>query len=714
MILSPTTYPNTSRTITGLINPVFNTDSIILCDTTTGAVALQLADIPQGYWSTQYRLYVIDSSGLANVNNITINAPLGFTINGASSVTINVANGRCILKISSDTTYLASFSYGTSAGNLAILDQGVLLTPTCSSIDFLGANVTATNVGNAVSVNVTNNYVTLTYAQLTILANTNLLAPNTNYLITDAEFGSTPMIPTNVLVTAVTTNKVSLTGQGIFFNADYQAVGNYSGVPTFNMNKGVWDPLAIIVLGDVVIWNNFMYLNITGINTPTNPSADLVNWQVLTYSTTNGYILEIDAIEYQQSTNWIIKRSDLRLNVVERSVPAAINSLNGFAWGSNKIYANSVTNNSCLEIGRANVKIQLSNNVLVGSVVALGDVNQPCLVDMSGNTFTNSRLRVTIENNTFNENIFISSGFNCDSNLGSFEGNYIFHSSITLPTNDGAINYNTIEVSIFQINNNLVLGQVTNNVISNAQFIIGNQNNAQIKYNRILSGSRVSIFNNLGVFGEFLPKGGGNVIEQSSELIIETNNAQIFGNSFSDYTSVNIPTNNSSISANHWNEVIFNLADNSVGIIGNVAYALTLNASTLSMQINGGIGVNGQNSIAYELDLNNPAIYNIFTNTLTIPVGITSFFGFYTLLNAGGVPIDKIANLNGKWATTFVNDAGTTTFNSVAVGGAVADEIISPSGVASFPVVYRLNGQDFISFKLLGTFVGLDQVNIYT
>ena len=714
MILSPTTYPNTSRTISGLINPVFRTDSILLCDTTTGAVAIQLAEIPQGYWSTQYRLYVIDSSGLANVNNITITAPVGYTINGSSSVTINVANGRCILKISSDTTYLASFSYGTSAGNLAILDQGVLLTPTCTSINFLGANVTATNIGDAVSVNVSNDFVTLTYAQLTTLASTNLLLPNTNYLITDAEFGSTPIIPTSVLVTAVTTNKVSLTGQGIFFNADYQAVGNYSGVPTFNSNKGVWSPLTIVVVGDVVIWNNFMYLNTTGINTPSNPSADVVNWQLLTYSVTNGYILEIDAIEYQQSTNWIIKRSDLRLNVVERSVPGAVNSLNGFAWGSDKIFTNSVTNNSCLDIGRADVKIQLSNNVLVGSEFTLGDVNQPCLVNMSGNTYTNSRLRVIIENSSFNENTFVNSGFQSDSNIGSFQGNYVSGSLVTLTTNDGAVDFNIIENSAFYILNNLVLGQVTNNVISDSQFSIGNQNNAEIQYNRISSHSKVTILNNLGLFGEFSPKGGGNIVEQGSEIIIETNNAQIFGNSFSDFTSVNIPTNNSSISTNHWYEVTFNLSVNSVGIIGNVAYGLSLTASALTMQINGGIAGQGQNTIAYELDLSDPSIYNGGTNTLTIPSTIADFFGAYTLTNAGASIIDKINNLNGRWTTLFLNDGGTTTFNSVAVGGAVAGQIISPSGVASYPIVYRLNGQDYISFKLLGTFVGLNQVNIYT
>jgi len=715
MILSPTTYPNTSRTISGLINPVFRTDSIILCDTTTGAVALDLAEIPQGYWSTQYRLYVIDSTGNANINNITINAPVGYTINGSSSATINVANGRCILKISSDTTYLASFSYGTSAGNLAILDQGVLLTPTCSSIDFLGANVTATNIGNAVSVNVTNNYVTLTYAQLTILANTNLLVPNTNYLITDAEFGSTPIIPTSVLVTAVTTNKVSLTGQGIFYNADYQAVGNYSGVPTFNSNKGVWTSATIVVVGDVVIWNNFMYLNTTGINTPTNPSADVVNYQFLTYSTTNGYILEIDAIEYEQGFNWIIKRNDLRLNVVERSVPGATNSLNAFAWGSDSIVNNSVTNNSCFFVARANVKTNIANNVLVGSEFTMGGVNSPCEVGtIYGNVFTNSRLNTPGENGSFNQNIFVNSGYDCDTNLGSFQGNNIFDSAITLTTNDGKIDNNTIESSTFEIGTNQVLGQVTYNVISSARLKISGQNNADIQYNRILSGSKVEIFNNFGLFGVFLPKGGGNIVEQNSEILMETNNAQIFGNSFSDLTLVNITTNNSSFNANHWYQVEFTLGTNSVGIIGNVGYSIKLNALSLTMQINGGIGVQGQNTIGYELDCSDPAIYNGGTNTLTIPSGVASFFGFYTLTNSAFVVVDKIVNLFGQWSTTFVNDAGTTTFNSVAVGVAVAGQIISPSGVASYPVVYRLNGQDYISFKLLGTFVGLNQVNIYT
>lgn len=154
MILNPTQYPNNTRTISGLINIVFRDDSVLLCDTSTGAVGIDLAEIPNDSWNTIYKLYVKDQSGNASVNNITINAPLGFTINGASSVTINVDSGIALIRISSSTSYLASFSYGTSANNLAVLDEGVLLTPSASSIDFTGEYVTATSVGNAVTVNI--------------------------------------------------------------------------------------------------------------------------------------------------------------------------------------------------------------------------------------------------------------------------------------------------------------------------------------------------------------------------------------------------------------------------------------------------------------------------------------------------------------------------------------------------------------------------------
>ena len=89
MILNPTKYKNPQRTISGAVNYVFNGDTIILCDTSLGIVNLTLLDIPNDQWNTTYKLYVVDKSNNAAINNITINAPLGFTINGASSLVIS-------------------------------------------------------------------------------------------------------------------------------------------------------------------------------------------------------------------------------------------------------------------------------------------------------------------------------------------------------------------------------------------------------------------------------------------------------------------------------------------------------------------------------------------------------------------------------------------------------------------------------------------------
>ena len=71
-MLSPQKYPNTSRTITGLINLVFTSDVLLFCDTSAGAVAVNLLEIPSGFWNTNYKLYVIDANNNAQINNITI------------------------------------------------------------------------------------------------------------------------------------------------------------------------------------------------------------------------------------------------------------------------------------------------------------------------------------------------------------------------------------------------------------------------------------------------------------------------------------------------------------------------------------------------------------------------------------------------------------------------------------------------------------------
>jgi hypothetical protein len=197
-------------------------------------------------------------------------------------------------------------------------------------------------------------------------------------------------------------------------------------------------------------------------------------------------------------------------------------------------------------------------------------------------------------------------------------------------------------------------------------------------------------------------------------LIIETNNSVFYGNTFKDSTIVNISTNNSEVSSNNWSQVSFTLGNNNFGVGKTTAVGTTFSATILTKQINGGIADFGINTIGYDLECTDPAIYNGATNTLTIPGSISTFFGFYELKNAGGLTIDKIVNLSAGWSTQFVNDAGATTFNSVAVGGAVASEIISPSGAGAVVVQYRLNGTDLISLQLNGTFCAVTQTLIYT
>jgi hypothetical protein len=98
-------YPNPSRIVTG--TPIINNDDVVLyCNTSSGAVTINLLDIPNDYWMTTYKLYVVDNSNNASTNNITINAGTGQTINAQSSVTINTNGGSAIVRISGNTQYV--------------------------------------------------------------------------------------------------------------------------------------------------------------------------------------------------------------------------------------------------------------------------------------------------------------------------------------------------------------------------------------------------------------------------------------------------------------------------------------------------------------------------------------------------------------------------------------------------------------------------------
>jgi hypothetical protein len=192
------------------------------------------------------------------------------------------------------------------------------------------------------------------------LISTNSVIPGQSYLITNATYTNG-----GVIVQGVNNNSTtSVQGTGIFLNADYQGVGNYSGVSGFVAWKNIWCLPAIpVVIGDVVIWNNFHYKNLTGV-WGTAPDTDIVNWVLLPKTITNGYILECDFIKYNLITNAIVYRADGRLNEVE-----FFNGLGGvnflsFQWGRNLVSGNKVLNSS--EIIATNSYCQIRNNDLFG------------------------------------------------------------------------------------------------------------------------------------------------------------------------------------------------------------------------------------------------------------------------------------------------------------------------------------------------------------
>jgi len=143
-------YPNNIRQISGLNNIPFQDDVILECDSSAGAVSINLLDIPVtnniGYWSTQYKLYIVDKSNNAGTNNITVNAPVGSKINGGASFTISSNGASLLVRVASNNNYVGQYSViagGTGNGHI-IADEGVNL-PQQPILDFQGTGVTVTD-----------------------------------------------------------------------------------------------------------------------------------------------------------------------------------------------------------------------------------------------------------------------------------------------------------------------------------------------------------------------------------------------------------------------------------------------------------------------------------------------------------------------------------------------------------------------------------------
>lgn len=832
MIGNPTYYKNTFRTISGATNLVFDSDVILLCDTSVGAVGLTLLEIPADRFSTQYKIYIVDVSNNAGTNNITITAPTGFTVNNSTVATINVNGGVGVITISSNTTYNAQFNFGGGgSGNpLIIKNEGVTITPSATSIDFVGANVNATAVGNDVTVTVQTSFQIVTYAQLQTLISTNALIPSQQYLITDAIFLFSSIIENaSIIIEAVTTNEITISGSGIFLNADYQKVGDYSGVSGFVAQTGVWSSTNAYSIGEVVIWNNLHWVNLNGANTGA-PDVTASDWSQLAKTSTNGYITEIDIIKYDVSTNYITYREDIRNNCVENnfvSGSGVTECFRVFQWGNDAVKFNTVISESYFQIwnniGLVNVNIvkvssyasfpngqnqgafednflEVSQVVVssnVGTMVAnlffaieitvgTDDPSSTFSKNLfkfgSGHIFTNNSSSSILEENTF-----ISSGksnFVLTNTKGFTKNNFIF-CQFTI-VNGANVEFNNFKNTDFDINNdsditanvfeNIINSSLVNtgNFISNNIFNLSNSaidNQSSFSAN-ILNNTTLNIVNK-GKFNENnfdgaifgCPDNQGEVIRnQISENSTFTINSQNLGliyhnvlkaestlsvinflagsyfadNSFvsSSFSSGNVSSLikanvfidaditivgaiSGAFSQNQWIQTTLFF---SLGLTTTVqltsSYKASINATTFLYNVDGGFCQNNCGTIIYSLDMLDATIYNPATFTLTIPNGISSFFGEYNLLNVGkGLLIRKIINSSPRYATKFTINGNSDYADFSCLNGvstAISDEIIS---VIPAPKVYsiygRNNGQDSIYVRRVGNLNGIEQVYQY-
>ena len=376
--LFSTKYPNNSREVSGTVT-IYRDDVVLLCDTSSAPVVINLFDIPNGFWSTQWKLYIVDNSDNASSNSITINAGTGQEINDSSSLVLNTDGSSALVRIVSDDKFLANLTTvtgGSGGGYDTIQDEGVSLTQR-TTMDFVGEYVEATDTGSKTQVEVNPIVKQITNANFLSAISGGTLVSGLMYEITD------PLYAESVFINALGDNIESLSAQATFLFADYNSVGDYSGVSGFSSQLGRWHGGLSVVVGSVVIWDNKHYVNLTGA-IGTEPNADAVNWSVLSKSITNGYIDETCNILYNSSTNLPIVVNDLRGNEVWYNNNSNV-TITQFPFGDNNIKNNVIKGDTSEIDNLCNVPfLRFDNNNCLNSVIEFSfDYQQSIAIELS-------------------------------------------------------------------------------------------------------------------------------------------------------------------------------------------------------------------------------------------------------------------------------------------------------------------------------------------
>jgi hypothetical protein len=228
-------------------------------------------------------------------------------------------------------------------------------------------------------------------------------------------------------------------------------------------------------------------------------------------------------------------------------------------------------------------------------------------------------------------------------------------------------------------------------------------NSSLVQYNQLDSQSQLNLTNNTNLVlnNDFYKTTFTSITIQSGRLTDNTLST----------STINIPNCNGNFQLNEFKNTSVTIITLNVSISDNHVNNGSLNLTNCTNAIDGGIYIEGISTMRFVLDLNDPTIFN--AGTLTIPIGISSFFGVYTLQNCAGQNITKIITNNFDVPIRFLPDANTVIFTRTAVGVAVANDIIASTAVANWTLTYRVNGNDSLQIRRLNNLNGVIETEIY-
>jgi hypothetical protein len=346
---------------------------------------------------------------------------------------------------------------------------------------------------------------TLTYSGMTGKTSTNSLKPGCFYMITDADpalYGGT-----NIVLQAISTNKLSLQGHGIFYTPPYD-----QSTPGFR----IWTTGGTYSIGNVAYWGGYVWENLTGsVGTSTDIyNLDNTNWSAKTYNY-SGYNISVDIIHYDYDNNLIIYRKDKLNNEVSfdygsleifyGDIGPEYNPIRSFQWGNYdpstylKGVKENLVINSLLECinfrGRAIVVNKLSSLSIISGSIYEGTTI------VYGN---NLEIGSSISNNIFyDSNISYLSLINFGSIITNFlSGSTLFRNSLYRSNilnnviTDSFISNNKLSFSEININTMVSDSYITNNILNDVSVIQNNDLDSGLIESNTLTNSEIS-FNDL-------------------------------------------------------------------------------------------------------------------------------------------------------------------------------------------------------------------------